>query len=84
MPDIPDEDYQHAQNVWNTFNIKNLGEYSNLYQKTDILLLCGIFEGFRDNCLETHGLDACNYTTAASLSWSAALKYTGVEPGTSN
>ena len=24
---ITDEDYEHAQNVWNTFNLKSMGQY---------------------------------------------------------
>jgi len=26
---ISDEDYKHAQNVWNTFGLKNMGQISN-------------------------------------------------------
>ncbi|GIY46831.1 hypothetical protein CDAR_7451 [Caerostris darwini] len=77
--DISDEDYKHAQNVWKSFNINNLREYSELYVKTDVLILADIFEKFRDVCLKTYKLDPAWYFTAPGLSWNAMLKKTRVK-----
>ena len=41
---ISDVQYQHGQNVWNTFTMKTMGEYHDLYLKSDILLLAVVFE----------------------------------------
>ena len=41
---ITDEDYVHAQKVWDTFNIQNLGEYHDLYVQSDTLHLADVFE----------------------------------------
>ena len=49
---ITDEDYAHAQIVWDTFNIKNLGEYHDLYVQSDTALLADVFDNFRDKCIE--------------------------------
>ncbi|XP_053595337.1 uncharacterized protein LOC128667793 [Microplitis demolitor] len=76
---VSDEDYFFVQLVWNKFNIKTLGEYSDLYLKADVLLLADVFESFRRSCFETYNLDPLHYYTAPGLSNDAMLKYTGVE-----
>ena len=68
------EDYQHAQNVWRTFNLKNLGEYHDLYLKTDVLLLTDVFENYRTLCLTNYEIDSAHVLTSPGLSWQACLK----------
>ena len=35
LKNISKEDHRHAQNVWNIFNIKNMGECHDLYVQSD-------------------------------------------------
>ena len=78
MSGISDKDYEHAQKVWSVFNIKNFGEYHNLYLKTDVILLSNVFEAFRNTCLEYYKLDPAHFYTSPGLAWQACLKKTGV------
>ena len=76
---ISNEEYAHAQRVWDTFRCQSMQDYHDLYLLTDTLLLADIFEQFRKTCLETYNLDPAHYYTAPGLAWDAALKYTNVQ-----
>ena len=77
--DISDEDYAHAQNVWTKLKIKNMGQYHDMYLRTDVLLLADVFEAFRDLSMQTYGLDPAYYISLPSYSWDCMLKFTGIE-----
>ena len=76
---ITDEEYQHAQNVWKKFGLSSMGEYHDLYLKSDILLLADVFENFRKACQQYYELDPAHYFTTPGLSWDAMLKMTNTE-----
>ena len=76
---ISDENYAHAQEVWKTFEMKNLKDYHNLYNRADVLLLVDVFENFRDICIGNYNLDPAHYYTVPGLAWDATLKLTEVK-----
>ena len=80
---ISDEDYNHAKEVWKEFGVKNLGEYHDLYLKSDVLLLADVFEEFRNVCMENYSLDPAWYYISPGLSWYALLKHSRVSLGLS-
>ena len=79
LEDITDEDYKHAQKVWDTFNIKNFGEYHDLYVQSDTLLLADIYENFRNVCINICELDPAHFLSAPGLAWQACLKKTKIK-----
>ena len=56
-----------------------MGEYHDLYLKSDILLLADIFENFTKICLQYYKVDPAHYFTSPGLSWGAMLKITGIK-----
>ena len=56
-----------------------MGEYHDLYLKSDVLLLADVFVEFRNVYLENYRLDPAWYYTSPGLAWDAALKKTEVK-----
>ena len=73
---IIERDYLHAVRIWNKFEMKNIGDYHDLYLKTDVLLLADVFENFINRSLEFYKLDPFYYFSFPGLSWEAMLKMT--------
>ena len=71
--DISDCDYNHAENVWNKFECKTIGDYHDLYLKCDVLILA-VFENFRKTGKEYYNLDPAHYFSCPGFAWDAILK----------
>ena len=61
VEDINDCDYDFYKEICSRFNIKTLGEYHDLYLKSDVLLLSDVFESFRETCHQYYKLDPAHY-----------------------
>ena len=79
MENIDDIDYRHGNNVFNIFKLNNLGDYHDLYVRSDTLLLADVFENFRDMCLKEYELDPAHFLSLPVLAWQACLKKTNAE-----
>ena len=79
MENIEDIDYRHGNNVFKRFKLKNLGEYHDLYEQSDTLLLADVFENFRNTCLKVYELDPAHFLSLPGLAWEVCLKKTNVK-----
>ena len=79
MENISETDYRHANNVFKTFKLNNLGDYHDLYVHSDTLLLAHVFENFRKAGIKTYELDPAHCISLPGLAWQACFKKTGVE-----
>ena len=67
MKDITGIDYAHTKRVCKDFEIKNLGEYHDLYVQSNTLLSADIFENFRNMWFEIYELDPAKFLSASGL-----------------
>ena len=76
---ITEDEYEHDQNVWRTFNCKTLLDYHNLYLQADVFILADAFEKFRDFFLKNHDIDPAYCYSAPGLTWQCGLKHTDIK-----
>ena len=79
MEGITDANYAHAERVCKDFEIKNLGEYHDLYVQSNTSLLADAFENFRNMYINIYELDPEKFLSAPGLACEAALKETKVK-----
>ena len=75
---LSEEDYARAVKTFDIMECKTLHDYMALYVLTDTLLLCDVFESFRDLCLEYYKLDPCHYVSLPGFGLDAMLLMTQV------
>jgi hypothetical protein len=73
---ISEEDYQHAQLVWDHFSFETLQDYMQVYLTSDVTLLADVFETYRHFFKTKFNLDPAHYVSLPSLSYDCALKFT--------
>ena len=67
IKNITDVDFRHEKRLFKEFNIKNVGEYHDLYVKSDTLLLLEVFKKFLNNCVEIYQLDPAHFVSGPGL-----------------
>lgn len=72
------EDYEHAKEVWRLLNLQNVGEYSDEYLKTDVLVPVDVLQNLRKFSIDKYGLGSAHYATISSFWFDACLKFTEV------
>ena len=73
MKDITDVDYVHTKRACKDFEIKNLGEYHDLYFQGDTLSLADVFENFRNMCLKIYE-STCKISFSPRISMESSSK----------
>jgi hypothetical protein len=63
-----EEDYMHAQTVFDTFQCRNMLEYTQLYNASDVFQLAEVVTSFRNLIHDEFGLDLCQYWSLPMLS----------------
>ena len=61
MEDITDADYAHSKRVRKDFRTKHLGEYYDLCDQRDALMLADVFEKLTNMCIEICELEPASF-----------------------
>ena len=73
-----DKDIDRTREIIKKFNIKNGKELTELYLKSDVILLADIFEKFIRVSVNEFGINPLYCVSLPGYTWQCGLKYTGI------
>ena len=73
-----DKEIDRTREIIKIFNIKNGKELTELYLKSDVILLADVFEKFIKISVEEYGINRLYCVSLPSYTWHCGLKYTGI------
>lgn len=73
LEDLKPEIYNHALLVWQTFNMKNFGQYSRFYCLIDTLILACVVESQRKAAFKEYNLELLHKWSMPGFSYSAGM-----------
>ena len=76
---LADDLYAYAGQVWDTFGIKSMGDWTRLYNLADVTILADAYLKFEEICFREFKLDPANFLSLPGVAWASALKYSKVE-----
>ena len=78
--DYPDDDeIERTKEIIKLFNIKNLGELTKLYCKSDVILLADVFEKFVKVSTKEYKINPLYCVSLPGYTYQCALKYTNIK-----
>lgn len=73
------EEYNNAKQVWDSYKIKNLGEWHDLYCLLDVTILADCLERTREILWDSYGLDVAHYLSLPMVAFDGVCKLGKVE-----
>ena len=73
-----DEEIQRTMDIIKKFNIKNGEELTQMYLKSDVLLLACVFEKFIKMAVKEYDINPLYCVSLPGYTWQCGLKYTGI------
>ena len=73
-----DKEIDRTREIIKKFNIKNGKELTELYLKSDVILLADVFEKFIKISVEEYGINPLFCVSLPGYTWQCGLKYTGI------
>ena len=73
-----DEEIERTMDIIKRFNIKNGEELTEIYLKSDVLLLACVFQKFVEISIDQFDINPLYCVSLPGYTWNCGLKYTGI------